>query len=49
MLIFPIVSYDVKAYAEFLKTQSSRGLLIAVPHEMFVQNHSSFDTKCQMC
>ena len=47
-LITKIGNGNLKAYMEFLKTQSSRGLLVAISHEIFVRNHSNFDTKCQM-
>ena len=37
-----------KAYAELLKTQSSRDFLVALSHQTFVRNHPNFDTKRQM-
>ena len=38
----------IKANVELLKTQSFRGLVVAISHEIFVRNHSNVDTKCQM-
>ena len=39
-------SKHIKTYAKLLKTQPSRGLLAAISYEIFVRNHSNFDTKC---
>ena len=41
-------SLQINAYTELLETQSSRYRLVAISHEIFVRNHSNFETKCQM-